>query len=101
MAMPTLSVEARLSERARALGRKRTKAIASSTSRAVSAFTWRVRLTTCETVETETPARRATSTIVDIGDNSGSERRRPYAVRHEAFPLPSNLDVSKLGLIVK
>src|SRR5882724_8202764 len=38
--------------------------MACSTSRAVPGLTVRVRFTTCETVDTETPARRATSTIV-------------------------------------
>src|SRR5579863_3525357 len=74
--MPTLSVDARLSERASALGRKPTKAMASSTRLRVSGFTCRVRLTTCETVETETPALRATSTMVAIGGAAPCWRRR-------------------------
>src|SRR5438477_12901161 len=40
--------------------------MACSTRRAVPGLTVRVRFTTCETVDTETPARRATSTIVAI-----------------------------------
>src|SRR6185295_1955692 len=40
--------------------------MACSTSFAVPGLTVRVRFTTCETVDTETPARRATSTIVAI-----------------------------------
>src|SRR5271166_5153340 len=40
------------------------RSIAACTARAVAGATFRVRLTTCETVETETPASRATSAIV-------------------------------------
>src|SRR5450432_2018227 len=64
MAMPTERVEAVLRARATMLGLKPTESITFCTARAVAGATRRVPLTTCETVETETPASRATSAMV-------------------------------------
>src|SRR5271170_5642629 len=64
MAIPTDWVDAVLSARATTLGLYPTESITAWTALAVAGATRRVPLTTWDTVETETPARRATSVIV-------------------------------------
>src|SRR5882724_83073 len=83
--------------------------MACSTSRAVPGLTVRVRFTTCETVDTETPARRATSTIVATAflgpDHTGIAPDRQAGRRattasgnyHRADP-PTSAPVAVAGL---
>jgi hypothetical protein len=65
--MPTDLVRDVFSARATALGLKPVRAMTSRTARAVAGATRRVPLRTCDTVETETCACRAMSTIVIVG----------------------------------
>src|SRR4030095_6553793 len=79
--------------------------MACSTSFAVPGLTVRVRFTTCETVDTETPARRATSTIVATAflgachlDRQGSLRGRSAVGNHHRADPPTSAPVAVAGL---
>ncbi len=64
---PTVCVRPAASDRATTLRRYPVFSMASSTRRRVAVSTLRVRLSTCETVDAETPASRATSPMVVTG----------------------------------
>src|SRR5437016_4928403 len=67
--------------------------MASRTTRSVSGLTKRVPFNTCETVDVETPATRATSAIVAMKFASPTSRNARGGVA--PFPMPPSRDQTK------